>query len=132
MTKSATEVMESAIVAAVLDAVAALKTASGGLQNALIRDISAIHPNTTFGDLPRPVQAAITASVRSAFGALQKEGYTVAPSRGTPPPVAPRPQNAGPRGGGRPSPKPPTVETRRRRGPPPGGGAPKPPKPRGG
>ncbi|MDO7844008.1 hypothetical protein, partial [Sphingomonas immobilis] len=97
MARSATEVMESAIVAAVLDAVAALKTASGGLQNALIRDINAIHPNTTFGDLPQPVQAAITASVRTTFGALAKEGYTVAPSKGAPPPVAPRPQ--GPRDG---------------------------------
>jgi hypothetical protein len=65
----------------------------------LLRDIGTIHANSTFADLPKEVQAAITASVRSAFNRLLKEGYAVAPAgteaaRGGPPRHVP----AGPRG----------------------------------
>lgn len=96
MEKSATELMQDSIVAAVLEAIVAWKAASGGLANALARDLGAVHPNTTFADLPKEVQVAITASVRSAFNRLLKEGYTVAkgqPQR--PPSLGPRPD--GPR-----------------------------------
>lgn len=121
MTKSATDVMGEIIFSAVIDAVSAFRQASGGVPNALVRDMGAVHPNTTPADLPRDVQAAIGASVRAAFTRLQKEGYAVAPTvraapGGTRPPSAgPRP----PRGRGGPSPKPPVVETKRR--PPPRG-----------
>ncbi len=91
MAKPAAEVMREAIVAAVIDGVAALRTASGGLPNTLLRDLSAIHSNTTFEDLPRALQASILASVRSAFTRLQKEGYTVL-NPDLAPPRAPRPQ----------------------------------------
>lgn len=116
MSRSATDVMNDVIVAATLDAVMAFRQAAGGVPNALVRDIGAVHPNTTLADLPEPVRAAITASVRAAFTRLQKEGYTVAPAataRAAPPrpPGPPR----GPRGPSRP----PIVETKRRppRGP---------------
>jgi hypothetical protein len=90
MKKSATEVMEEILAAAVLDSVAALKAASKGLPNNLLRDLNAIHANTTFADLPAEVRAAISASVRSAFSRLLKEGYSV--GEGTaPPPRPPRP-----------------------------------------
>ncbi len=125
MEKSATDIMQESIVAAVLDAVAAWKTASGGLANALARDLGAVHPNTTLHDLPREVQAAIAGSTRAAFNRLLKEGYTVAkgapPTR--PPPTGSRPPRSDgpprPRSGGRPPGKPPIVETKR---PPRGGG----------
>ena len=122
MTKSATDIMGEIIAAAAIDAALAFKAASKGVPNALLRDLGAVHPNTTLDDLPTEVRAAIASGVRAAFTRLQREGYVIAPSRGTmtgpPPPPRPRPAPRGPA-------KPPIVETKRR---PPGGKGP--PKPR--
>ena len=118
MEKSATDIMQDAIVAAILDAVVAWKAASGGLPNALARDLGAVHPNTTLGDLPKEVQASVATSTRAAFNRLLKEGYAVAkgaPPQRTPPTGSRPPRNdgpprpRGPRGPG----KPPIVETKR-------------------
>ena len=79
MPRSANEVMQSVIFSAVLDAIAALKGASGGLSNQLLRDVQAIHPNVTFADLPKELQDAIAESTRAAFTQLLKEGYAVGP-----------------------------------------------------
>src|SRR5437764_1959998 len=79
MPRAANEVMQSIIFSAVLDALAALKRASGGLPNQLLRDVQAIHPNVTFADLPKELQDAITESTRAAFTQLLKEGYAVGP-----------------------------------------------------
>jgi hypothetical protein len=121
MTKSATELMQEIIVSSLIDAVAALRAASKGVPNAMLRDVQAIGPNTTFADLPKELQASIGESVRAGFNRLLKEGYSVSPGRpNAPPPIRPRPQ--GPSG-----PRPP------RSGPRPGGGGdrnPRPPKPR--
>jgi hypothetical protein len=87
MTKSATDVMHEIMVSTVLDSIAALKTASKGLPNTLLRDLASIHANTTFDDLPKEVQAAVTSSVRGAFTRLQREGYIV--SSGQPPAARP-------------------------------------------
>lgn len=107
MTKSASEVMHDVIVAAVIDGLGALRAASKGVPNALLRDLGAIHPNTTFQDLPAELQASIQTSVRAAFTRLQSEGYTVLNPKVAG--VAPRPQSRptggpgrGPGGGGRP------------------------------
>ena len=115
MTKSATDVMQEIIFSAILDSIAALKAASKGLPNTLLRDINAIHGNIVFADLPAEVQASITASVRAAFTRLLKEGYSVAPGQSVAPrnppqrrderSEAPRrngPPGRGPRPGGRP------------------------------
>ena len=91
MRKSATDVMQEIVAAAVLDSIAALKTASKGLPNNLLRDLNAIHANTTFADLPAEVQNAVSASVRAAFSRLQKEGYSVSGGE----PAAPRPRRPG-------------------------------------
>lgn len=114
MEKSATDIMQDALVAAVLDAVVAWKSAAGGLANVLARDLGAVHPNTTLADLPKEVQAALRDSTRATFNRLLKEGYTVAkgaPQR--PMPTGPRPdappRPRGPRGPG----KPPIIETKR-------------------
>jgi hypothetical protein len=131
MERSATDIMQDAIVAAILDAVVAWKAASGGLPNVLARDLGAVHPNTTLADLPKEVQGAISASTRAAFNRLLKEGYAIAkgvpPSR-TPPTGTRPPRNDGPprrpRGPG----KPPVVETKR--GPRGGGGRGGPPRAR--
>ncbi|HEX8382214.1 MAG TPA: hypothetical protein VF592_02455 [Sphingomonas sp.] len=126
MSKSATDIMGDIVAAAAIDAVVAFKTASRGVPNALLRDLGAVHPNTTLADLPAEVRAAITGGVRAAFTRLQKEGYVIAPAGGGPtgPAAPPRPRPA-PRAPG----KPPVVETKRR--PPGPRGAPKgPPKPR--
>ncbi len=111
MTKSATDLMQDIIFSAVLDSLAALKTASKGLPNNLLRDVNSIHANTTFADLPKEVQASISASVRSAFTRLLKEGYSVTTGQPAPPPRgapvrregprherAPRPPHKGPGG----------------------------------
>lgn len=138
MKKSATEVMEEALYAAVIDAIAALKAASQGLPNTLLRDIGAIHANTAVADLPKEVQASVAASVRTTFTRLMKDGYTVIgkdappprPSAPSGPPRGDRPYRSGPGGrpsgpGGRPGAGP--------RGPrPPQTGAPRGPKPAGG
>lgn len=81
MQRPANEVMQSIVFSAVLDAVEALKAASKGLPNQMVRDLQAIHPNVTFADLPKEVQQAIVESTRAAFTALLKEGYAVGPKQ---------------------------------------------------
>jgi hypothetical protein len=95
MTKSATEVMQEIVFAAVVDAVVALKDASKGVPNSLLRDLNAIHANTAFADLPEALQATIPASVRAAFTRLLKEGYSVSPGRPATPASGPRREVAG-------------------------------------
>lgn len=103
MAKSATDLMQEILFSTVLDSIVALKGASNGLPNLLVREINSIHPNTTIADLPKDVQAAIAANVRSAFAKLLKEGYSVASKDAAEPRRAP-PVNAAPvhrpRGGG--------------------------------
>ena len=79
MPRAANDVMQSIIFSAVLDGLAALKRASGGLPNQLLRDVQAIHANVTFADLPKELQDQIAESTRAAFTALLKEGYAVGP-----------------------------------------------------
>ena len=79
MQRAANDVMQSIIFSAIIDAVAALKRASGGLPNQLLRDVQAIHPNVTLADLPKELQDQIAESTRSAFSGLLKEGYAVGP-----------------------------------------------------
>ena len=79
MPRAANDVMQSVIFSAVLDALAALKRASGGLPNQLLRDVQAIHPNVTFADLSKELQDQIAESTRAAFTGLLKEGYAVGP-----------------------------------------------------
>ena len=79
MQKAANDVMQSIIFSAVLDGLAALKRASGGLPNQLLRDVQAIHANVTFADLPKELQDAIAETTRTAFTQLLKEGYAVGP-----------------------------------------------------
>lgn len=129
MTKSATDVMQDIIFSAVIDSIQAMKTASKGLPNTLLRDLNAVHANVTLADLPDDVQAAIATNVRAAFTRLLKEGYSVMPGRGTPerrpPSVAPvvgrgqrRPPPPGGRPGGGPKPAGPGGRPQGRRGPP--------------
>src|SRR3954452_5020380 len=77
MQRAANDVMQSIIFSAILDALAALKRASGGLPNQLLREVQAIHANVTFADLPKALQDAIVESTRAAFTQLLKEGYAV-------------------------------------------------------
>ena len=79
MPSAAHDVMQSIIFSAILDGIAALKRASGGLPNQLLRDVQAIHPNVTFADLPKELQDALAESTRAAFSQLLKEGYAVGP-----------------------------------------------------
>jgi hypothetical protein len=138
MTKSATDLMQDIIFSAVIDSIQALKTASKGLPNTLLRDLNAIHANVTLADLPDDVQAAIAANVRSAFTKLLKEGYSVMPRGGLPERRGPAPAPVVGRGERRP----PQGERRPPQGRGPGGpksptpggrpqGPRRPPKPRG-
>jgi hypothetical protein len=79
MPRAANDVMQSILFSAVLDSIAALKRASGGLPNQLLRDVQAIHSNVTFADLPKELQDQIVESTRGAFTQLLKEGYAVGP-----------------------------------------------------
>lgn len=107
MPRAAQDVMQSVIFSAVLDAIAALKSASGNLPNNLLRQVQAIHGNVTMADLPKELQDAIAASTRAAFAALLKEGYAVAPRDAAPVRSAPRRGELVPRGADRPSRPPP-------------------------
>ena len=107
MQRAANDVMQSIIFSAVLDALAALKRASGGLPNQLLRDVQAIHANVTFADLPKELQDAIAETTRTAFTQLLKEGYAVGPRQQV---QASRPMDR--------------VPERDRRGPPRGPGGP--------
>jgi len=107
MKHSATDIMQEILFSAIAEGVAALKAASKGMPNALLRDLNALGPNTAFADLPKELQASIQAEVRSAFNRLLKEGYSITPTGSAPPPPrrAPgtdRPRSEGPRPGGRP------------------------------
>ena len=109
MTKSATDLMQEILYAALVDAVTALKAASKGMPNSLLRDVNAIGPNTGFADLPKELQASLQASVREAFNRLLKEGYSVSPGRAAAPPPRPAPMHPRPNsrpGGDRPRPNP--------------------------
>ena len=79
MARAATDVMQSIIFSAVLEAMEALKRGSGGLPNQLLRDVQSIHRNVTFADLPKELQDQIAESTRAAFTQLLKEGYAVGP-----------------------------------------------------
>lgn len=138
MTKSATDLMQDILFSAVIDSIQALKAASKGLPNTLLRDLNAIHANVTLADLPDEVQAAIASNVRLAFTRLLKEGYSVMPRGGAPERRGPPPAPVVGRGERRP----PQGERRPPSGPRPGGpkspspggrpqGPRRPPKPRG-
>src|SRR5205823_1692388 len=112
----ATDVMQEVLYAAVVDAIGAMKAASKGVPNTLLRDLNAIHANTAAADLPAELQASLQASVRAAFTKFLKDGYSVAPTGSVTPQrsAAPvrregghghtsrpqRPGGAGPRPGG--------------------------------
>ncbi len=119
MQRPANEVMQSVIFSAVLDAVEALRKASGGLPNQMVRDLQSIHGNVTFADLPKELQDAIIESTRGAFTKLLKEGYAVGPrqqmQQSRPLDRVPERDRRGPRGPG---------EGHRRGGRPPRGGGP--------
>lgn len=79
MTRSATDVMQSIIFSAIIDAVEALKASSRGVPNTMLRELQTLHPNTSFADVPKELQAAIAESTRAAFARLLREGYSVGP-----------------------------------------------------
>lgn len=96
MQRSAAEVMQAIIFAAVAEALDALRRASRGVPNTLLRDVQSVHRNTTFDDLPKELQDSIVASARTAFSQLLKEGYSVAPREAAPPVRRPPPRQDGP------------------------------------
>jgi hypothetical protein len=79
--RAASDVMQSVLLSAVIDALEAMKAASGGVPNNMLRDLQSIHRNTTFADLPKAVQDSLLQSVRAAFTQLLKEGYAVGPKQ---------------------------------------------------
>ena len=81
MQRAASDVMQSVILSAVIDALEAMKAASKGVPNLLLRDLQSVHRNTTFADLPKAVQDSIAQSVRAVFTQLLKEGYAVGPKQ---------------------------------------------------
>ena len=120
MQRAASDVMQSVILSAVIDAVEAMKAASKGVPNLMLRDLQSVHRNTTFTDLPKPVQDSIAQSVRAAFTQLLKEGYAVGPKQqvqqSRPIDRVPERQHRGPQADRRGPPRGPG------RGPRPGGG----------
>ena len=126
MQRAANDVMQSVIFSAILDGLAALKKASGGLPNQLLRDVQAIHANVTFEDLPKELQDAIVQSTRAAFAQLLKEGYAVGPrqqmQQSRPMDRVPERERRGPPSGDRRGPPRGPSQGHRRGGRPPKGG----------
>ena len=81
MQRAASDVMQSILLSAVIDALEAMKAASKGVPNLMLRDLQSVHRNTTFADLPKPLQDSIAQSVRAAFTQFLKEGYAVGPKQ---------------------------------------------------
>jgi hypothetical protein len=79
--RAASDVMQSILLSAVIDALEAMKAASKGVPNLMLRDLQSVHRNITFADLPKPVQDSIAQSVRAAFTQFLKEGYAVGPKQ---------------------------------------------------
>jgi hypothetical protein len=79
--RAASDVMQSILLSAVIDALEAMKAASKGVPNLMLRDLQSVHRNTTFADLPKSVQDSISQSVRAAFTQFLKEGYAVGPKQ---------------------------------------------------
>jgi hypothetical protein len=79
--RAASDVMQSILLSAVIDALEAMKAASKGVPNLMLRDLQSVHRNTTFADLPKSVQDSIAQSVRAAFTQFLKEGYAVGPKQ---------------------------------------------------
>lgn len=79
MPKAASDVMQAILIAAVTEAIEALKAGAKGLPNNLLRDVQSVHPNAAFAELPKGLQDSINLSVRNAFNQLLKEGYAVGP-----------------------------------------------------
>jgi hypothetical protein len=129
--------MQSILLSAVIDALEAMKAASKGVPNLMLRDLQSVHRNTTFADLPKSVQDSITQSVRAAFTQFLKEGYAVGPKQevqqSRPMDRVPERQRGGPPGDRRgPSDRRFVRKDPGRRGPDrPGGGAGKGPRPGG-
>ena len=84
MPKAATDIMQEILFAAIVDGIDAMKAASKGVPNTLLRDVQSLHRNATFADLPKELQDSIGQSVRAAFTRLLKEGYSVAPTSSAP------------------------------------------------
>ncbi len=98
MAKSATQVVHEILFSAVVDAIVAVKKASEGLPNALLRDLGTVHANTSFADLPPSLQAAVNDAVKMTFGRLLQEGYEISPRQVAKPPLrTPGPVSDGPR-----------------------------------
>lgn len=76
---SANEVLRAAVFSAFCAGIEAYRQHSNGVPNVMLRDISAIHGNTAFSDLPDVVQKALRDSTDQAFRKLLQSGYTVAP-----------------------------------------------------
>lgn len=74
---SASEVLRAAIFSAFCAGIEAYRQNAGGLPNVLVRDLAAIHGNTSFSDLPEGVQKALRESTDQAFRKLLQSGYTV-------------------------------------------------------
>jgi hypothetical protein len=77
--KSASDVMQSVLISAVVEAIEALRASAGGLPNNLLRDLQGVHRNAAFADLPKALQDSVNQSVRTAFNQFLKDGYAVGP-----------------------------------------------------
>ena len=96
MQRAANDVMQSILFSAVLDGIAALKRASGGLPNQLLRDVQAIHPNVTFADLPKALQDAIAEEDSRRVHATAQGRLCGRPARADAPVAADGPRSRAP------------------------------------
>ena len=79
MSKSANEIIRASLFSSFISVMEAYRANSGGSPNVLVRDLSAVHANTGFDNIPENVQKALIESANETFRRLMKEGYVIQP-----------------------------------------------------
>jgi hypothetical protein len=72
------EIMEQVVVRAVLEAVQAMRKANS-TDNMLLRELKALHSNTTMEDLPEHLQKLVKELATSMFGYINRSGFVLVP-----------------------------------------------------
>jgi hypothetical protein len=76
---SANEALEQAVLWSFIQLLAEVKRGNNNIDNMTLREIKAIHANTTKGDLSEHLKKSLGNITHSSMGYLNKNGYKVVP-----------------------------------------------------
>ena len=75
---SSRELMQQIVVRSVIEAVQGMKAANAN-DNTLLRELKALHGNTTMEDLPDHLKKLVNELTQSMFGYMNRNGYVLVP-----------------------------------------------------